>query len=124
MGKLLNIELLKLLKTFDLVFTKDNDAYNGTDITRYSYKIIHVELGIKNCRFYDLRGSFATKTLRSGVEIRDVADILGHSKIETTENYYISSSEKTMKNVSEMFEQMVRSETIDEIIKYLPIIYK
>lgn len=64
----------------------------GTDIIRYPYKVVHEELGIINCRFYDLRGSFATKSLRNGVEIKDVADILGHSNIETTENYYISSS--------------------------------
>ena len=53
-----------------------------------------------------------------------MADILGHSKIETTENYYISSSKETMKNASKMFEQTVKSETIDEIIKYLLIVYK
>ena len=47
-------------------------------------------MGFKKCRFYDLRGTYATKILRNGVEIRDVADLLGHSKIETTENYYIS----------------------------------
>lgn len=53
----------------------------------------HYELGIKNCRFYDLSGSYATQILRKGVEIRDVADILGHSRIETTENYHILSTD-------------------------------
>ncbi len=52
---------------------------------------------IKNWRFYDLRGSFATKTLRNGVKIKDVSSALGHSRVETTENYYISN-EKT-KNI-------------------------
>lgn len=108
----------KLLKTFDLIFTKDAGTYNGTDITRYPYKVVHGELGINNCRFYNLRGSFATKILRSGVEIRDVADILGHSKVETTENYYISTSEETMKIANEKFDQIVKSTTINEIIKY------
>ena len=37
------------------------------DIIKYPFKIIHHELGI-NCRFYDLRGNFATKTLRKGCE--------------------------------------------------------
>ena len=58
---------------------------------------IHHEFGINKCRFYDLRGSYATRVLRNGAEIRDVADILGHSKIETTENYYISSTEESRK---------------------------
>lgn len=108
----------KSIKQLNLVFTKNDGTYNGTDITRYPYKVIHDELGIKNCRFYDLRGSFATKTLRSGVEIRDVADILGHSKIETTENYYISSSNETMKIACELFEKSTKSEVINKISDY------
>ena len=79
----------------NLVFTKENGLYVGTDLTRYPFKIIHNELGIKKCRFYDLRGSYATKILTNGIEIRDVADILGHRNVETTENYYISSTEKS-----------------------------
>lgn len=108
----------KSLESLDFVFRKDNGVFSGTDIVKYPYKIIHKELGIENCRFYDLRGSYATKSLRNGVEIRDVADILGHSKIEATENYYISSTEETLKEASEKFEEIVKSETINEIIKF------
>ena len=63
-----------------------------------------------------MRGSYATKILRNGAEIRDVADILGHSRIETTENYYISSSEKTRKEANDMLEKIIDSEVIKEII--------
>ena len=59
---------LLTLNTLNLVFTRENGLYSGTDITRYPYKIIHQELGIKNCRFYDLRGSYATRILKNGVE--------------------------------------------------------
>ena len=89
-----------------MVFIKTNGTYSGTDLIKYPFKIIHYELGIK-CRFYDLRGSFATTTLRSGVEIKDISKVLGHSKIETTENYYITSTIDTLKNVSETFEKEI-----------------
>lgn len=82
----------------DMLFTRKNGAYSGTDIVKYPFKIIHHELGIK-CRFYDLRGSFATISLRNGCEIKDIAEVLGHKRIETTEKYYISSTEKDKKNV-------------------------
>ncbi len=108
----------KLLENLDLVFRKENGAYSGTDIVKYPYKVVHTELGIVNYRFYDLRGSYATKSLRNGGEIRDIADILGHSKIEATENYYVSTTEETLKEASEKFEQTVKSDVIDEIIKY------
>lgn len=108
----------ELLENLDLVFRKENGIYSGTDIVKYPYKVVHTELGIVNCRFYDLRGSYATKSLRKGGEIRDIADILGHSKIEATENYYVSTTEETLKEASEKFEQTVKSDVIDEIIKY------
>lgn len=123
-GKIIEYRIVKTIKksryleNFNLVFRKENGTYSGTDIVKYPYKVVHAELGIENCRFYDLRGSYATKSLRNGVEIRDVADILGHSKIEATENYYISTTEKTLKEASEKFEEMVKSDAIDEIIKY------
>ena len=94
-------------KKINLIFMRENGLYLGTDITRIPFKIIHNELGIKKCRFYDLRGSFATTTLRSGVEIKDISKVLGHSKIETTENYYITSTIDTLKNVSETFEKEI-----------------
>ena len=102
----------------DFVFTRDDGTYIGTDITRYPYKIIHNELGIEKCRFYDLRGSYATKILNNGVEIRDVADILGHRNIETTENLYISSTEKSKKYATEVFDNITKSETINKVIEY------
>ena len=102
----------------DLIFTKENGLYLGTDITITPFKIIHNELGIKKCRFYDLRGSYATKILNSGVEIRDVADLLGHKNIETTENFYISSTEDSRKYATEVFDNISKSETINRIIEY------
>ncbi len=102
----------------NLVFTKADGKYVGTDLTRQPFNIIHNELGIKKCRFYDLRGSYATKILKNGIEIRDVADLLGHKNIETTENYYISSTDASKMLATNAFEEMTHSEIIDKIIKY------
>lgn len=109
---------LLTIDTLNLVFTRENGVYSGTDITRYPFKIIHYELGIKKCRFYDLRGSYATKILKNGIEIRDVADLLGHRNIETTENYYISSSVESRKEANDVFESVTHSEIISKISNY------
>ena len=101
-----------------MVFTKNNGLYAGTDIIKYPFKIIHNELGIKNCRFYDLRRSYATQILRNGAEIRDVADILGHKNIETTENFYISSTENSRKYAIDVFDNIIKSDTIKKVIEY------
>ena len=87
-----------------MVFTRKDGTYSGTDIIKYPFKIIHHELGIK-CRFYDLRGSFATISLRNGCEIKDIAEVLGHKRIETTEKYYISSVLKDKEKLVKTFEE-------------------
>ena len=60
----------------------------------------------------------ATKILTNGIEIRDVADILGHRNVETTENYYISSTDETRKNVTDFYENAINLDVIEEIIEY------
>lgn len=88
-----------------MVFTKKDGTYSGTDIIKHPFKIIHHKLGIK-CRFYDLRGSFTTISLRNGCEIKDIAEVLGHKRIETTEKYYISSTNEDKKKVTETIEKI------------------
>lgn len=88
----------------NMVFTRKDGTYSGTDVIKYPFKIIKNELGI-NARFYDLRSSFATISLRNGCEIKDIAEVLGHTRIETTEKYYISSTNNDKINVTKSFEK-------------------
>ena len=62
---------------------------------------------IYKSRFYDLRGSFATKALRNGNEIKDISKLLGHSRIETTENYYITSTTNDLIKICEKKEKEI-----------------
>ena len=87
-----------------MVFIRKDGTYSGTDIIKYPFKIIHHELGI-SCRFYDLRGNFATKTLRKGCEIKDISKVLGHGRIETTENYYINCTKDNLKDVRKVLKK-------------------
>ncbi len=114
-GKIIEFRIIEIKhksknrNDINLVFVGKDGIFTGTDVIRYPFKVNREELKIENCRFYDLWGSFATKTLRSGVEIKDVAEILGHFRIETTENYYISSSLESRKKATELFEKLVQA---------------
>ena len=44
--------------------------------------------------------------------------ILGHKNIETTENFYISSTEDSRKYAIDIFDDAIKSETINKVIKY------
>lgn len=97
----------------EMVFIRNNGTYAGTDIIKYPFKIIHKELGIA-CRFYDLRGSFATISLRNGCEIKDIAKILGHKRIETTRNYYITSTKEDTIKASKVVEEKINIKIVDK----------
>lgn len=43
-------------------------------------------------------------------------DILGHSKVETTDNYYISGSKDNQRRATEVLESVIQSETINNTI--------
>ena len=110
-GKLVEYRIVEsnsIHNKVDMVFTRQDGKYSGTDLVKYPFKVIHHELGIK-CRFYDLRGSFATISLRNGCEIKDIAEVLGHRRIETTEKYYITSTEVDKNEVIKLFENSIRS---------------
>lgn len=117
-GKLVEYKIIKdnsKRNRVEMVFTRKDGTYSGTDIIRYPFRIIHHELGFQ-CRFYDLRGSFATISLRGGCEIKDIAEVLGHKRIETTEKYYISSTSEDKKEVGEIFEMNIKLENKNDII--------
>ena len=108
-GKLVEykvIESKSRINNIQMVFTRKDGTYAGTDIIKYPFKIIHHELGI-NCRFYDLRGSFATISLRSGCEIKDIAEVLGHKRVETTERYYITSESNDKRKAIQSFDNSI-----------------
>lgn len=118
-GKLVEYKIVEnnlKCKKVEMVFTRKDGTYSGTDIIKYPFKIIHYELGI-NCRFYDLRGSFATISLRSGCEIKDIAEILGHKRIDTTEKYYISSTSQDKIKVIINFDRNYVGISSDSLLK-------
>ena len=97
------IEINPKRNRVEMMFTRKDGTYSSTDLIKYPFKIINHELRIK-CRFYDLRGSFAIISLRNRCEIKDIAEVLGHKRIETTQKYYITSTKFNKNEVVKYFE--------------------
>lgn len=93
------------LPEVDFVFVKNNGVYEGTDSTKYPFKVIHYELGIP-CRFHDFRDTHATKLIESGADIKAVSKRLGHRNIDITYNIYVRVTEKMENETANKFEEI------------------
>ena len=95
------------LPEVDFVFVKNNGVYEGTDSTKYPFKVIHYELGIP-CRFHDFRDTHATKLIESGADIKAVSKRLGHRNIDITYNIYVRVTEKMENETANKFEEICK----------------
>lgn len=68
------------------VFTNPKTKTAYKDITK-AFKAVLQDAKIENFRFHDLRHTVATRLVEKNIDLFVVQDILGHSKITTTQRY-------------------------------------
>jgi len=86
----------------EYVFPKSNGiGYDNRGIQKYFSKLVN-SLGIQGKSFHTLRHTFATNALESGMDVKTLSRILGHSNVNTTLNYYIHPNEAYTKKAMEM----------------------
>ena len=95
------------LPEVDFVFVKNNGVYEGTDSTKYPFKVIHYELGIP-CRFHDFRDTHATRLIESGADIKAVSKRLGHRNIDITYDIYVRVTAKMENETANKFEEICK----------------
>ena len=74
--------------------------YHPDSVVNLHKKILK-DAGLDYIRFHDLRHTFATIALQSGVDVKTVASMLGHSSAGFTLNTYTHATNKMQEEAAQ-----------------------
>ncbi len=74
--------------TLDLVFTDESGSCIPHATIEHRYKRIVTDMGLPERRFHDLRHTFATESIRCGVDLKTLSEMLGHYSVAFTMDTY------------------------------------
>lgn len=70
---------------------------------QYYFKQMQLSAGIEPLCFHSLRHTFASTCIQSGMDVKTLSEILGHSNVNTTLSYYVHSSiDQKLKQIEAM----------------------
>ena len=79
----------------DLVFCSDlGTPYEGRNLRRALHRTLK-KAGLPQMGVHALRHTFATRAIESGMDVRTLSEILGHTKVALTLQLYAHSSMET-----------------------------
>ncbi len=89
--------LLPVLQTIHTTSSSEFVVSDGVGFVsprtfEYRYHRLLKECGIKSINYHALRHTFATRCIESGVDVKSLSEILGHSNVGITLNTYVHSS--------------------------------
>ena len=86
--------------TPEYVFTTETGEVISHSNFRRSYQRMLARAGVPYRKFHAVRHTFATEAIRSGVDVKDLQLLMGHSDISTT-YIYVQSDNESRKNAIE-----------------------
>lgn len=89
---------------------------------RNHYKKILEEVGITYKTFHTLRHTYATNCVEGGVDTKSLCEMLGHSSVKITLNYYMHPSIDTKRRYAEKlfdFYKKIRGQNEGKQVRYL-----
>ena len=88
---------------------KSEDVPRDPTACRKSLDKILVRAGCKHVPFHALRHTFATQSLRYGMDIKTLASVIGHESVETTLNVYSHVTDEGMRTAAKTIDRALSS---------------
>ena len=88
---------------------KTEDVPRDPTACRKSLDKILVRAGCKHVPFHALRHTFATQSLRYGMDIKTLASVIGHESVETTLNVYSHVTDEGMRTAAKTIDRALSS---------------
>ena len=88
---------------------KNEDVPRDPTACRKSLSKILERAGCKHVPFHALRHTFATQSLRYGMDIKTLASVIGHESVETTLNVYSHVTDEGMRTAAKTINRALSS---------------
>lgn len=85
-------EIQSLYSSDDFLLSGKSDKAIEPRNMQYYFKQLQISAGIEPLCFHSLRHTFASVCIQSGMDVKTLSEILGHSNINITLSYYVHSS--------------------------------
>ncbi len=95
----------------NLVFTTELDRYLCNQTVYLAFKKVVKSLGLEEVRFHDLRHTFAVNSLKSGDDIKNIQENLGHHTAAFTLDTYAHVTSGMKKSSASRMDQYIKSVT-------------
>lgn len=77
--------------------TSNNETFTNPRTLEYRYSKLLKQAKIPYINFHSLRHTFATRCIESGIDMKTLSEILGHSSVSFTMDTYVHSSQEIKK---------------------------
>lgn len=71
------------------------------------HEIFCKKTGVKVINFHSLRHTFATQSIKLGVNLKTLSEILGHADVSITLNRYVHSDEHDIREAIEKIDKLI-----------------
>ena len=82
--------------------TLKGEAMEARNLQNFFHAIMKAA-GLSHANFHSLRHTFATRGCELGIDLKTLADMLGHAQLSTTLNMYTHSFEEQKQKAASMF---------------------